>query len=62
MGKVPNEFVHVKYANENSAGNNNFYLNLTIGSLFVVLIYQLYRGMHKGGSKGAGKGSDKTPG
>jgi hypothetical protein len=39
MGKVPNEFVPVKYANENSNGNGNFYLTLTIGGLFALLFY-----------------------
>jgi AFG3 family protein len=58
MGKVPNEFVPVKYASEASMSNNNMALNLMIGGAFLALMYQIYRGMHgKGGA--AGKGTTK---
>lgn len=56
MGKVPNEFVPVKYANEASMSNNNAMMNFMIGGLFLALMLQIYRSMHgKGGSTG-GKG------
>jgi len=57
MGKVPNEFVPVKYANEASLTENNVMMNFMIGGLFLALMFQIYRSMHgKGGSKGPGKG------
>jgi len=68
MGKVPQEFVPVKYANESSQGQGNVMLNFLIGSLFVLLLFQLYRSMHGGkgsGTKGTGKnvsGKDSSSG
>ena len=53
MGKVPNEFVPVKYANENSEAQGNIMMNFFIGGLFALLLIQLYRSMHgKGGKPG----------
>lgn len=61
MGKVPNEFVPVKYANEASLTENNAMMNFMIGGLFLALMFQIYRSMHgKGGSKGTGKGTGKS--
>jgi hypothetical protein len=54
MGKMPNEFVPVKYASEANASQNNAALNFIIGSLFVLLLLQIYRSMH--GGKGPGIG------
>lgn len=67
MGKVPNEFVPVKYANEASMTENNSMMNFMIGGLFLALMLQIYRSMHgkgtgKGGVKGAGKDAGKTGG
>lgn len=62
MGKVPNEFVPVKYANEASLQQNNAMMNFMIGGVFLALMLQIYRSMHgKGGSgpKGTGKGVGK---
>lgn len=58
MGKVPNEFVPVKYANEASMQQNSPAMNMLVGGLFLALMLQIYRSMHgKGGSKGTGKGA-----
>jgi hypothetical protein len=38
MGKVPNEFVPVKYANEASMQTNNAAMNFMIGGLFLALM------------------------
>ena len=38
MGKVPNEFVPVKYANEASLSDNNAMMNFFVGGLFLVLM------------------------
>lgn len=55
MGKVPNEFVPVKYASEASLNQNNTMLTFMIGGLFVVFLMQIYKSMHgKGGAKGPG--------
>lgn len=61
MGKVPNEFVPVKYANESSQSSNNTLINLTIGGCFGLLLFQLYRSMHGKGAKG-GKDAGKPGG
>jgi ATP-dependent Zn protease len=64
MGKVPNDFVPVKYASEASMNTNNVVLNVIIGGLFLVLMLQIYRSMH-GGNKGGnklGKGTGKDAG
>jgi len=42
MGKVPNEFVPVKYANEASLTQNNAMMNFMIGGLFLALMLQIY--------------------
>jgi hypothetical protein len=39
MGKVPNEFVPVKYANEASLSENNAMMNFMIGGLFLALMF-----------------------
>ena len=60
MGKVPNEFVPVKYASEASMSNNNAMVNFMIGGLFLIFMIQIYRSMHgrgTGGAKGPGKSS-----
>lgn len=57
MGKVPNDFVPVKYASEASLSQNNTMINLMIGGLFLAFMIQIYRSMHgQGGPKG-GKGT-----
>jgi len=38
MGKVPNEFVPVKYANEASLAENNVMLNFMVGGLFLAFM------------------------
>ena len=61
MGKVPNEFVPVKYANDASKNNNNPMVNVAVGSLFALFLFQIYRSMHgKGGT--SGKGQSKSSG
>jgi hypothetical protein len=63
MGKVPNEFVPVKYANEASLQTNNAAMNFMIGGLFLALMLQIYRSMHgKGSGKGTGKGASGKSG
>ena len=63
MGKVPNEFVPVKYANEASMQTNNAAMNFMIGGLFLALMLQIYRSMHgKGSGKGTGKGASGKSG
>ena len=62
MGKVPNEFVPVKYANEASLTESNAMMNFMIGGLYLALMLRIYRRMHgkgkgSGGAKGAGKDS-----
>lgn len=61
MGKVPNEFVPVKYASESSMAQGNTMMNFFIGSLFALLIFQLYRSMHGKGSGGAAGKTGGTP-
>lgn len=61
MGKVPNEFVPVKYANEASMQTNNGAMNFMIGGLFLALMLQIYRSMH-GKGKGTGKGASGKSG
>jgi AFG3 family protein len=62
MGRVPNEFVPVKYASEASMTQNNSMMNFMIGGLFIALMLQIYRSMHGKGLKGkggaGGKGGD----
>ncbi len=61
MGKVPNEFVPVKYANEHQKMQNNTFVNTMVGGVFALFLIQLYRTMHGKGPKngpgatGAGK-------
>lgn len=38
MGKVPNEFVPVKYASEASLSESNAMMNFMIGGLFLALM------------------------
>jgi len=38
MGKMPNDFVPVKYASEASSGQNNAMLNFFIGGLFIMFM------------------------
>ena len=52
MGKSPNDFVPVKYANEATAGENKT-LNYLIGASFILLLIQLYRSKHTGGKGGS---------
>ena len=47
MGKSPNDFVPVKYAND-AAGGENKTLNYLIGASFLLLLVQLYRSKHSG--------------
>lgn len=66
MGRVPNEFVPVKYASEASMTQNNSMMNFMIGGLFIALMLQIYRSMHGKGPKGKGgsgtKGGDQSSG
>ena len=66
MGKMPNDFVPVRYASSNDQEGNPM-LNFLIGGLFLMLLLQIYRSMHgKGGSgtgsSGAGKGTGGSGG
>lgn len=61
MGKIPQEFVPVKYANSSEQDNSQL-INYAIGAGFVLLMIQLYRSMHGKGGTGAGKTSSKGPG
>jgi AFG3 family protein len=66
MGKGPQEFVPVKYANANDQ-NSSQTMNYAIGAAFLLVMVQLYRSMHgkggAGGAKGeAGKGGGKASG
>jgi len=61
MGKTPQEFVPLKYANENEQSASNIALNLCIAGLFGVFMYSLLK--NKGGSNkgtGAGKATGKN--
>jgi hypothetical protein len=63
MGKVPNDFVPVKYASEASMqSGNSAMMNFMIGGLFLALMLQIYRSMHgkggAGGIKGGSSGKD----
>jgi len=65
MGKVPNDFVPVKYASDH--GQSNPATTLLVGGLFALFLIQIYRSMHGrggtgGGSKGTGKGSGGSGG
>jgi hypothetical protein len=56
MGKSPQEFVPVKYANAADQGSSQT-MNWLIGAAFVMMLIQLYRSMHgKGGSGGQSGG------
>lgn len=60
MGRVPNEFVPVKYASEASLTENSAMMNFMVGGLFLALMLQIYRSKHgKGGAKGTGKTTGK---
>jgi hypothetical protein len=62
MGKSPQEFVPVKYANTSETGSNQT-MNYLIGAAFVLMLVQLYRSMHGKGSSGQGGSSGgKGPG
>jgi len=64
MGKSPQEFVPVKYANANDQSSNQT-MNYLIGAAFLLVLVQLYRSMHgKGGSAGSKgvDGKDKAAG
>ena len=57
MGKSPQQFVPVKYANTAEDGSNPA-VNYIIGGAFILLLIQLYRTMHgKGGSTGSSGGT-----
>lgn len=58
MGKVPNQFVPVKYASEANLTENNVMLNFMVGGLFLAFMLQIYRSMHGKGAKGAKGGKD----
>jgi hypothetical protein len=50
MGKTPQEFVPVKYANQTSQDSNRM-MNYLVFGLFAAIFIKLYRGFHgKGGS------------
>jgi hypothetical protein len=57
MGKTPNDFVPVKYANEGSRGQDNVAVNVIVGGFFALFLVQLYRSMHGKDLKGKGPGS-----
>jgi len=57
MGKSPQQFVPVKYANTADNDGMNPAVNYIIGGAFLLLLFQLYRTMHgKGGSTGSSGG------
>ena len=57
MGKTPQEFVPLKYANDQEGANQNMALNLIFALGIGALMYQMMKG--KGNSGGAAKGSSK---
>ena len=62
MGKSPQEFVPVKYANSSEQTDGQM-MNYMIGGAFVLLLIQLYRNKHgKGGAGAAGKGGSTKGG
>ena len=58
MGKSPQEFVPVKYANDGSQVNNAA-LNWIVGAGFLLLLLQLYRTKHINKLPGGGVPKDK---
>lgn len=62
MGKVPNQFVPVKYASSEDKNNqSNAMMNFMVGGLFIALMFQIYRSMHgKRGAKGTGPAGKKV--
>ena len=39
MGRQPNEFIPVKYTNQSEENMSNLFLNVLIGSMFLVFFY-----------------------
>ena len=62
MGRLPNDFVPVKYASEASANQGNPMLTFMIGGLFIVMLMQIYRSMHSSGKGLKGSGGKSGPG
>jgi ATP-dependent metalloprotease FtsH len=62
MGKLPQQFVPVKFANQPVGGNENFMMNYLIGAAFLALLVQLYRTMHGKGGSGSSTSSSKGSG
>ena len=63
MGKQPHEFIPVKYTNQSEEQMGNFMMNLLIGGLFGLFLYQILKSRNQGGSGGIGgaaKGTGKT--
>ena len=60
MGKQPSEYIQIKYSSQSSDTMQNVLLNALIGSLFVMFIYQIYKGRNKG-APGAGAKKPGTP-
>lgn len=58
MGKMPNDFVPVKYSSD-SSNQSNAFGNLLLGGLFGLFLLQIYRSMHGRGGAGGAKGINK---
>lgn len=56
MGKMPGDFVPIKYSNIGDEGEANPALRIAIGACFVGLCIQLYRTLHGKGSSSAKSG------
>ncbi len=57
MGRNPSEFIPVKYTNQSEEEMGTFLMNMLVGSLFVVFLYQIYKSGRAGGAAKGGKGA-----
>ena len=62
MGRQPNEFIPVKYTNMSDDQIGNLLINVLVGSLFVMFLYQIYKGRTKGGMGGSSAAKGGKPG
>jgi len=60
MGKTPQEFIPLKYSNESDQVNTNLVVNLLVGGLFGLFLYQVIKGRNNKGSTGSKKSASKS--
>jgi AFG3 family protein len=60
MGKQPNEFIPVKYTNQDENSVSANLMNVAIGAMFVAFFYSIYKGRN-GTKPSTGKKSGKAP-